>query len=159
MGKDSDFKENFEISAMTKLKIKSICFNGAKVYSPDLIFYDDKNFIVLEQSSNSDRKIHIAELTQFIEGILSNRFSYKDMEIKNSHRKFTYILILTPNGTTELNKKTEANRLRCYWGFFKKLDNTLESKINFIGVTDFESLNKTFTKIELNDLIKVCESV
>lgn len=157
--KDSKFKKQFRINDMKLLDNKSVNFNCTDVYTPDLIFYDEKNVVILEQSSNSNRKVHIAELTQFVEYVLNNRILTSKIENKGLKRKFSYILILTPSTEEDLNKKTEANRLRCYWNMFKKLDKNIINKINFIGVTDFKSLNNSFSKIDFDVLKKICEIV
>lgn len=87
--KDISYKENLKIKGYTKVRNNEY---KNDYYIPDIVFESDnklksdQEIIIVEQSSNAMKKVHIAELTQFIELAISK---------KESNQKLNFLLILT----------------------------------------------------------------
>lgn len=113
MAKDKFFKEsfliyNYAINDTTSLPNK---------YKPDKIFNKDKHTIICEHSSTGDRKVHIAELIQFL--------AYaRNYNIKDNGLFFSFILFLDGKGSNPPTVKDEAERLnyylKTYYNFYEE---------------------------------------
>ncbi|PFD44777.1 hypothetical protein [Bacillus cereus] len=143
MGKDATFKKNFRIKGM---EIQENMYMG-EFYNPDLILKDSNNMVILEHSSTGDRKVHIGELTQFIEYVINS-------EDANKH---SLIIFLDGKSVSPPKEKQEQARLKFYIDRLFLLEAELLKKIFFIGVVKFEE--KNLNNLSLNDLKGKCKII
>ncbi|NEZ47939.1 hypothetical protein FDF74_12180 [Clostridium niameyense] len=143
MGKqtsDYTFKNNFIIKNMTKSKKNKL----NDYYTPDSIFYDKDNEIILEHSSTGDRKVHIGELTQFIEYAINSP----------NDKKKSLIIFLDGSSKHAPKVEKEHDRLKKY---IDDLFIYLNLKyINFIGIVKY---SKELNNLDLEILYSKCKKV
>lgn len=141
MRKDKIFKDSFKIKDAKK--INNDITRKFRYYNPDLVLEEDNEIIVLEHSSTGDRKVHIGELSQFIDFSMSHK----------SDKIFDMILLLDGEGDNKANSKYEAERLRYYIEtvFNDKLD-----KVKFIGVIRYDC---ELIGLSLEEIKSRCECV
>ncbi|MEK5115141.1 hypothetical protein [Bacillus sp. FSL R5-0677] len=150
MGKRKDriFKDNFEIKEMKKIRetFKYIEEREKTFYTPDLIFEGIDNIVVLEHSSTGDRKVHIGELTQFIEYSVNS----------DSGSKKSLIIFLDGKSKNAPKKEIEQKRLKFYVDNVFSLNPSYLENIFFIGVTKYM---KKLNNLSFDELSKECEII
>lgn len=141
MRKDKEFKDSFKIKDAKK--VNNDIMSGFEYYNPDLVLEEDDEIIILEHSSTGDRKVHIGELSQFIDFSINHK----------SDKMFDMILLLDGEGDNKAISKYEAERLRYYIEnvFRDKLD-----KVNFIGVIKYDC---ELIGLSLGEIKSRCECV
>lgn len=142
-GKDVTFKENFRIKGMEVQENTRI----GEFYNPDLILKDSNNTVILEHSSTGDRKVHIGELTQFIEYVMNSKDSTKK----------SLIIFLDGKSDSSPTEKREHERLKFYMDRLFSLEAVRLKNIFFIGVVKYEEGN--LNNLLLNDLKGKCSII
>ncbi|MDU7150418.1 MAG: hypothetical protein E6300_18310 [Clostridium sp.] len=139
--RDTFFRKNFRIKDSKEISNENM--KKFEYYRPDLVLETDKEIIVLEHSSSGDRKVHIGELSQFVEFSLNY----------DSDKKFSMILLLDGKGETSASVSKESNRLKYY---VETLFNNKMENINFIGVVKYDEL---LNNLLLYEITQKCECV
>lgn len=139
--RDSYFRSNFILNNtqyIEKDNLKNFLY-----YRPDIILENQEEIIVLEHSSTGDRKVHIGELSQFIEFTLNYR----------SNKNFNLIIFLDGKGETAPQVKKECDRLKYY---VERLFSDKLETVRFIGVVEY---NIDMNGLSLNQIIEKSECV
>ncbi|PIE92116.1 hypothetical protein CO726_28255 [Bacillus fungorum] len=142
-GRDVAFKENFRIKGMEVQENTRI----GEFYNPDLILKDSDNTVILEHSSTGDRKVHIGELTQFIEYVINSE----------DDTKKSLIIFLDGKSDSSPKEKREHERLKFYMDELFSLKAVMLKNIFFIGVVKYEE--KNLNNLSLDDLENKCSAI
>lgn len=141
MRKDKIFKDTFKIQNGNRIADEVI--KQFKYYNPDLVLEINNEVVVLEHSSTGDRKVHIGELSQFIEFTVNCKIE----------KEFSMILLLDGEGDNPPDVKKEAERLRYY---INALFNDKLEYVNFIGVIRYDN---SLSGLTLKKIKGKCECV
>lgn len=143
--KDKSFKNDFKIISFEK-ESKDFKEEYRDYYTPDLIFTNDKEIIICESSSASDRKVHLGEVLQFI------AFANESKD----EREFKLLILLCGKSASPPTKELQFDRIKHYVDFLYNQNNETFKNINYIGVGKFDEVE---LESELNNIISKCKSI
>ncbi|PKM53394.1 MAG: hypothetical protein CVV00_12525 [Firmicutes bacterium HGW-Firmicutes-5] len=145
-GKDTIFKNQFEIKGYKKENNKTFEIEHRNYYNPDLIFTKDENIIICEHSSTGDRKVHLGEMLQFV------RFA----NLIENTKRLTLFILLQGESKSPPTKRKEMIRIKEYVDFLKIQNEEMFNNIDYIGVGNYLEVENEKNLVEI---ICKCENI